>query len=70
MSMISDTRELLDLLERAQLVADKVDAARGRALPDDVPVGPGESRGMDLGEAVAIIAARVRDDVQGATGRE
>jgi hypothetical protein len=65
-----DTRELLSLLTRAQAVAERVDAARGRCLPESVPLAPGESRGTDLAEAVSLIALRVAVEVHGPPGRE
>lgn len=63
-----DTRELLALLERAQAVAERIDAARGRAVDASVPLGPGESRGTDLAETISMVALRVRGEVHGASG--
>ena len=65
-----DTRRLLELLTEAQEVAERVDAARGRSLPEDTPLLPGESRGIDLAETISEIALRVRIEVQGLKGRE
>jgi len=59
------TRELLDLLERAQAVAEEVDADRGRALPLGIELQPGESRGTDLSESISYLALRVRNEVHG-----
>jgi hypothetical protein len=59
------TRELLDLLERAQAVAEEVDADRGRALPLGIELQPGESRGTDLAENISYLALRVRTEVHG-----
>jgi hypothetical protein len=66
----SDTRRLLDLLDQAQAVAERIDADRWRALSADVPLLPGESRGTDLAEAISEIALRVRTEVHGPSGRE
>jgi hypothetical protein len=65
-----DTRYLLSLLEEAQAVAERIDAARGRALPSDTPLQPGESLGTDLAEAVSYLALRVRGEVRGPKGRD
>jgi hypothetical protein len=65
-----DTRALLDLLEKAQAVAERIDASRGRCLSPDIPLLPGESRGTDLAETISEIALRVRIEVQGPKGRE
>lgn len=67
-----DTRELLALLEKAQAVAERIDAARGRALSPDIPLLPGESHGRDLAETISTIAVRVRGEVKGpnAVGQE
>ncbi|MES2463620.1 MAG: hypothetical protein V4671_23850 [Armatimonadota bacterium] len=65
-----DSRRLLALLEEAQAVADRVDASRGRALPADIPLQPGESRGTDLAESISYIALRVRGEVRGPQGRD
>ncbi len=69
----SDTRRLLALLQEAQEVAERVDTARGRALPAFVPLGPGESAGTDLAESISELALRLRIEVEGpqrARGRE
>ena len=52
--------ELLGLLERAQVVAERIDAARGRTVGASVTLLPGESRGTDLAEAVSELAQTVR----------
>lgn len=64
-----DARELLTILERAQEVAERVDAQRGRALPDDIPLQPGESRGADLAEEISYLCLRLRGEVSPPTGR-
>jgi hypothetical protein len=65
-----DTRHLLYLLEKAQEVAERIDAVRGRSLGEDVPLLPGESAGTDLAESISEIALRVRTEVHGPKGRE
>ncbi len=65
-----DARELLVLLERAQAVAERVDASRGRAFPAGTPLLPGESLGTDLAESLSLITLRVRLEVEGPKGRE
>lgn len=65
-----DTRELLELLEKAQAVAERIDAARGRTVDSDTPLLPGESHGTDLAETISNIALRVRVEVKGPQGRE
>lgn len=64
-----DTRELLALLDAALAVAEKIDAARGRVLPANIPTSASESRGTDLAEILAEVASRVRSEVHGATGK-
>jgi len=64
-----DNRELLFLLDAALAVAERVDASRGRSLPAHIPTAPGESRGCDLAESLAEVAARVRQEVHGANSR-
>jgi hypothetical protein len=63
-------RRLLALLEEAQEAAEQVDFERGRSLPEDIPLQPGESRGTDLAEIISEIALQVRTEVQGPKGRE
>jgi hypothetical protein len=65
-----DTRHLLYLLEKAQEVAERIDAARGRALGESIELLPGESKGTDLAETISEIALRVRTEVHGPAGRE
>jgi hypothetical protein len=65
-----DTRKLLGLLEEAQTVAERIDAARGRALPEGIPLQAGESRGTDLAESISYLALRVRGEVCGPQGRD
>jgi hypothetical protein len=65
-----DTRELLDLLKRAQAVAERVDASRGRSLSSGFPLSPGESYGTDLAESISEIVLRVGIEVHGPAGKE
>lgn len=65
-----NNRRLLAILEEAQLAAERVDAERGRVLPDHVPLQPGESRGTDLAEAISYLRLRVSLEVHGPAGRE
>ncbi len=66
-----DTRELLELLTRALVVAERVDAARGRSVGLDAPLGEDEPAGCDLAEAIGLIRLRVKEEVLGAgPGRE
>ena len=62
-------RELLHVLERAQELAEVVDAQRGRALPADIPLQPGESRGADLAEEISYLCLRLRGETLPPTGR-
>lgn len=63
-------RELLAALEKAQEIAERVDAERGHVLPKHIPLQPGESRGTDLAELIGEIAQRVRMEIEGPRGRE
>jgi hypothetical protein len=65
-----DTRHLLSLLEKAQEVAERIDAARGRSLGENIELLPGESKGTDLAEAISEIALRVRTEVHGPAGHD
>lgn len=62
--------QLLRLIEEAQALAERIDARRGRSLPEDTALMPGESLGTDLAESLSVIALRVRLDVHGPTGRD
>lgn len=64
-----DSRELLDLLERAQIVAERIDATRGRTVSGKIELQPGEARGTDLAETLSVITLRIRREVHGATGK-
>jgi hypothetical protein len=60
-----DAHELLALLRQAVTVAERLDRARGRALPADTELLPKETHGLDLAEAVAELALRVETEVYG-----
>ena len=62
-----DTRELLERLQAALPIAERIDAARGRSLDEAFP---GDAKGLDLGDAVAALIARMTTEVHGARGRE
>ena len=67
----TDTRKLLALLSEALAVAERVDAARGRSVGLDAPLGEDEPAGCDLAEAIGLIRLRVKEEVHGAgPGRE
>jgi len=59
--------KLLATLERAQQIAERIDAQRGRTVGDTIPLQPGESAGTDLAESISILALRVRQEVRGAS---
>lgn len=63
-------RFLLLHLESALRAAEAVDAERGNALPAELPLQPGESRGTDYAEAVSNLLLRLRREVEGAKGRD
>jgi hypothetical protein len=65
-----DGRELLRLLTEAQAVAERIDLARGRCLPEGIPLEVGESRGTDLAESISMIAVRVKGEIQPPKGRD
>ena len=64
-----DARELLALLRQAVAVAERLDQARGRAVPPTFPLGEGETTGCDLAEAVSNLALRVEGEIYGPTDR-
>jgi hypothetical protein len=64
-----DSRELLELLEKAQAVAERIDASRGFVVDEKIPLHPGESRGTDLAESVSVLALRARREAQGGQSR-
>lgn len=61
----ADVCELLALLDRAQAVAERIDAARGYTVGDSIVLQPGESRGTDLAERLSLLALRVRREAEG-----
>ena len=65
-----DAHELLELLTRAQAVAERVDAQRGHVVPASLPLGPGESRGTDLAETISEVVLRLRVECFGPAGRD
>jgi hypothetical protein len=68
-----DTRnawELIEALEKAQEIAERVDAARGNALPGNIPILSYQTRGTDLAKAVAALAARVQGEINEAYMRK
>jgi len=60
-----DARQLLDLLRRAVAVAERLDLARGRALPPTVELLPAETRGLDFAEALADLFLRLEMEIHG-----
>lgn len=64
-----DSCELLDLLEKAQAVAERIDASRGFVVDEKIPLQPGESRGTDLAESLSMLALRVRREATGGQSR-
>lgn len=66
----ADARDLLELLQRAQEIAERVDASRGRALPTTIPLQPGESYGTDLAESISYLVLRLNAEVNPPKGRD
>jgi len=60
-----DARELLALLRQAVLVAERLDLARGRALPPTFPLSEGETAGCDLAETLGNVAIRLETEIHG-----
>lgn len=65
-----DARALLAGLRDLLPVAERLDADRGRVLPEGVATGPSDSRGTDLADTLAALIARLATEVHGARGRE
>jgi hypothetical protein len=62
--------EILDRLRRDLLpLAERLDAERGHAMPDEYVPLPGESRGTDVAEAISLLILQLKRDVEGARGR-
>ena len=61
-------RDLLEALDRAQRLAEVLDAQRGRTVGPKVPLGPGESRGTDYAEALSELVLRLRGEAFGMVG--
>ncbi len=62
---VPDARELLDLLRQAVIVAERLDAVRGRALPPTFPLAEGETAGCDLAETLGNVAIRLETEIFG-----
>ncbi len=62
---VPDARELLDLLRQAVIVAERLDQARGRALPPSFPLAEGETAGCDLAEVLGNVAIRLETEIYG-----
>ena len=60
-----DARELLALLRQAVIVAERLDQARGRALPPNFPLAEGETAGCDLAETLGYVALRLETEIHG-----
>ena len=60
-----DARELLGALRHAVTIAERVDRARGRALPPSVGLLPEGTRGLDLAETLSEIARRLEMEIYG-----
>ena len=60
-----DARELLRLLREALPVAERLDQARGRALPPGFPLAEGETAGCDLAETLGYVALRLETEIYG-----
>ena len=60
-----DARELLALLRQAVTVAERLDQARGRALPPTFPLAEGETAGCDLAETLGYVALRLETEIHG-----
>ncbi len=44
---LDDSRELPDLLERAQAVTERIDISRSHAVDEKIPLHPGELHGTE-----------------------
>ena len=64
-----DARELLALLRQAVTVAERLDQARGRAMPPNVELLPEETRGLDFAEALADLSLRLEMEIFGPPDR-
>jgi hypothetical protein len=65
-----EARELLDLLARAQAVAEVVDKQRGNVLPDRIPTGEMESRGTDFADSLSHLRIRLHLEIVPPQGRD
>jgi len=46
-------------------VAERIDRARGRALPPNFPLAEGETAGCDLAETLGYVALRLETEIHG-----
>lgn len=68
-----NARALLEALRSVQELAEVVDAERGRAVPAECVVLPGESRGTDYAESISHLWLKLSTEIHGppsARGRE
>lgn len=61
---------LLDLLEEAVLIGDRVDKERGNAISETIALAPGEVRGTDYGRTLNLLRIRLQREVRGAQGKD
>jgi hypothetical protein len=61
--------EMLDRLRDLLPLAEKLDAERGNAMPEEYTPAPGESRGTDVAESISLLILHLKRDVEGARGR-
>ncbi len=47
------------------IVAERLDQARGRALPPSFPLAEGETAGCDLAETLGNVAIRLETEIYG-----
>jgi hypothetical protein len=65
-----NTRALLEALRQIVPLAEAVDAERGHVIPDEIPLGPGESRGTGWAETLSALVLQLSLDVEGPKGRD
>lgn len=65
-----EARALFLALSHVQDLAEAVDAQRGRTLPEEVPLQPGESRGTDYAETISNLAQRLKVEIFGPAGKD
>ncbi|MES2460521.1 MAG: hypothetical protein V4671_08045 [Armatimonadota bacterium] len=64
------SRALLEALRNIVPIAEAVDAERGHVIPDEIPLGPGESRGTGWAETLSTLVLQLSLDVEGPKGRD